>query len=290
MIINELKIINLFCELDDFVIAFDKKMQDHLIETNRSGRVNRPEISLSEMMCLEILYHHSGYKCFQYYYKQEVEKGYLNSYFPSAPCYARFVQLKPRMLTYLVLYLNLCRLGQLCGIYYADSTQLAVCNNRRIPNHRVFKNQAQRGKTSTGWFYGLKLFLVVNAFGEIMNAFFTAGNIADNNMEVMVKLFSKLKGWAFADKGFINQKATEALLEKGLLLITKVKKNMKNKLLKMEHKMLLKKRGMIESVNDILKSVCDIEHSRHRSPINALVNLYAGLCSYSWLDRKPSIF
>jgi len=290
MIINELKIINHFLELDDFVIAFDKKMSGHLLEKQSPRSVNKPEISVSEMMCIEILYHHSGYKCFQYYYKQEVEKGYLKPYFPSAPCYARFVQLKPRMLSYLVLYLNLCRLGQLCGIYYADSTKLAVCSNRRIHSNRVFKGQAERGKTSTGWFYGLKLFLVINAFGEILNAFFTPGNVADNNESIIIKLFSKLKGWAFADKGFINQKASEILMEKGLLLITKLKKNMKNKLLKMEHKMLLQKRGLIESVNDILKTVCDIEHSRHRSPINALVNLYAGLCSYSWLDRKPSIF
>ena len=290
MIINELKIINHFLELDDFVIAFDKKMSGHLLEKQSPRSVNKPEISVSEMMCIEILYHHSGYKCFQYYYKQEVEKGCLKPYFPSAPCYARFVQLKPRMLSYLVLYLNLCRLGQLCGIYYADSTKLAVCSNRRIHSNRVFKGQAERGKTSTGWFYGLKLFLVINAFGEILNAFFTPGNVADNNESIIIKLFSKLKGWAFADKGFINQKASEILMEKGLLLITKLKKNMKNKLLKMEHKMLLQKRGLIESVNDILKTVCDIEHSRHRSPINALVNLYAGLCSYSWLDRKPSIF
>jgi len=290
MIINELKVINLFCELDDFVTALDKKFSERLLETPSPQSIHKPEITLSEMMCLEILYHHSGYKCFQYYYKQEVEKGYLRGYFPSAPSYSRFVQLKPRILTYLVLYLNLCRLGQLCGIYYADSTKLAVCSNRRIHGHRVFKQQAARGKTSTGWFYGFKLFLVINAFGEIMNAFFTPGNIADNNLDIMVKLFSKLKGYAFADKGFINQKATETLLEKGLHLITGIKRNMKNKLLKMEHKLLLQKRGLIESINDILKTVCDIEHSRHRSPINALVNLYAGLCNYSWIDRKPAIF
>lgn len=290
MIINELKVINLFCELDDFVIAFDKKIAERMLENTSLQSVNRPEISHSEMMCIEILYHHSGYKCFQYYYIQEVQQGYLKPYFPSAPSYNRFVQLKPRILIYLVLYLNLCRLGQLCGIYYADSTSLAVCKNRRIPGHRVFKRQAKRAKTSTGWFYGFKLFLAINAFGEIMNAFFTPANLADNQTEIIVKLFSKLKGLAFADKGFINQKASEILIEKGLLLITKVKKNMKNKLLKIEHKLLLRKRGIIESVNDILKSVCDIEHSRHRSPINALVNLYAGLCNYSWLDRKPSIF
>lgn len=106
----------------------------------------------------------------------------------------------------------------------------------------------------------------------------------------MIKLFSKLKGWAFADKGFINQKAVEELLSKGLHLVTGIRKNMKNKLIHMEQKLLLQKRGVIESVNDILKSVCDIEHTRHRSPINALVNLYAGLCCYTFLDRLPSIF
>lgn len=290
MIINELKVINLFFELDDFVIAFDKKVAERMLGDQSPQSTNKPEISHSEMMCIEILYHYSGYKCFQYYYRQEVEQGCLKPYFPSAPSYNRFVQLKPRILVYLVLYLNLCRLGQICGVYYADSTSLCVCNNRRIHNHKVFKKQAERGKTTMGWFYGFKLFLVINAFGEIMNAFFTPANVADNNTEIMIKLFSKLKGLVFADKGFINKTASETLIEKGLLLITKVRKNMKNKLMKMEHKLLLNKRGVIESVNDILKSVCDIEHSRHRSPINALVNLYAGLCNYSWLDRKPSIF
>lgn len=140
-------------------------------------------------MCLEILYHNSGYKCFQYYYQREVENRYLSSYFPVALCYGRFIQLKPRMLTYLVLYLNLCRLGQLSGIYYADSTILGVCNNRRIHSHRIFKNLAARGKSSTGWFYGLRLFLVINAFREIINAFFTSGNVAGNNLETTVKLF-----------------------------------------------------------------------------------------------------
>ena len=290
MIINEIKVIKLFCELDDFAEAFDKKMSSHLLAKHSPQSFHRPEISVSEMMCIEILYHHSGYKCFQYYYKQEVEKGYLKSYFPKAPCYNRFVQLKPRMLMHLVFYLNLCRIGQLCGIYFADSTKLAVCHNRRIHSNKVFKGKAARGKTSTGWFYGLKLFLVINAYGEIMNAFFTMANVADNHFSTMIKLFSKLKGWAFADKGFINQKAVEELLSKGLHLITGIRQNMKNKPMVMEQKLLLQKRGVIESVNDILKTVCDIEHTRHRSPVNALVNLYAGLCSYTFLERLPSIF
>lgn len=290
MILNELKVIGIFCELDDFVRDLDVFLSGRMIEPKNPQSVNRPEIAMQEMMCLEILYHHSGYKCFQYYYQQEVETGALHPYFPSAPSYSRFVQLKPRMLLYFFCYLNLCRIGQACGIYYADSTTLTVCNNRRIHANKVFKGRAARGKSSMGWFYGFKLFLVINAFGQIMNAFAAPGNVADNNFETMVKLFGKLTGWAFADRGFINKKANEALFLKGLHLITGIRSNMKNKLVNMQQKLLLKKRGVIESVNDILKTVCDIDHSRHRSPINAIVNLYAGLCSYTFLDRLPSVF
>ena len=213
--------------------AFNKKISEHLLGKNNPKSVHRLKLDASEMMCIEILYHHSGYKCFQYYYEQEVEKRYLNAYFPKAPSYSRFIQLKPRMLLYLIFYLNVCRIGQLCGIYFEDSTKLGVCHNRRIHSNRVFKGKAARGKTSTVWFYGLKLFLHINAFGEIKYAFFTMGNIADNHLPTMIKLFSKLKGWAFADKGFINQKAMEELLSKGLHLITGIRQNMKNKLVVM---------------------------------------------------------
>lgn len=242
------------------------------------------------MMCIEVLYHLSGYKCFQYYYEQEVEQGALRAYFPQAPSYNRFVQLKPRILTLMILYLNCCRVGQLIGIYYADATSLAICHNRRIHSNKVFKGKATRGKTSMGWFYGFKLYLVVNAYGEIIRLMFTTATTADNNLEHLVKLFDQLKGWVFADKGFINQKATEQLLSKGLHLVTGIRSNMKNKLMDYTQKLLLKKRGMIESVNDILKTICDIEHTRHRSPINALLNVFAGLCAYTYLDRLPTAF
>lgn len=290
MIINPLKIIQIFCDLDDFVKAVDKFLNGKLIGSISPHAVNVPGISLSEMMCIEILYHLSGYKCFQYYYQQVVEQGPLRSYFPCAPSYNRFVQLKPRILPLVIVFLNYCRIGQLCGIYYADSTSLAVCHNRRIHSNKVFDGKAARGKTSTGWFYGFKLFLVVNAFGEIIKVMFTTANQADNNIGQLMKLFDKLKGWAFADKGFINGKATEQLLHKGLHLVTGIRSNMKNKLMNYQQKILLQKRGMIESINDILKSICDIEHTRHRSHINAILNVIAGVCAYTYLDRLPNIF
>jgi hypothetical protein len=290
MIINELKIIEIFCQLDDFVKSCETFSSYKLLGKDSPQSINRPSISLSEMMCIEILYHHSGHKCFEYYYQFSILKGSLGKLFPNAPSYSRYIQLKPRVFTCMVLFLHACRLGRFCGLYYADSTSLSVCNNRRINSHKVFKKQAARGKSSMGWFYGFKLFLVVNAFGELVKVAFGQANVADNNTDMMLKLFSKLSGWAFADKGFINGKATEELFLKGLHIVTGIRSNMKNKLVNFQQKLLLKKRGMIESINDILKTVCDIEHTRHRSPINALVNLYAGLVAYTFLDRLPNIF
>jgi len=75
----------------------------------------------------------------------------------------------------------------------------------------------------------------------------------------------------------------EELLEKGLHLVTKVSKNMKNKLLLFQDKLGLMKRGKIEAVNDILMSVCDIDRTHHRNPINALVQVLARLAAYTFL-------
>lgn len=140
------------------------------------------------------------------------------------------------------------------------------------------------------WFYGFKLFIVVNALGEIVQAFLPPGHVSDSREATIKRLFRGLTGVAFADKGFINQKAFEALLQGGLKLITTLRSNMKNKLIELKEKLLLKKRGMVEAVIDLLKTICDIEHTRHRSPSNMLVNTYAALCAYTTLDRKPSVF
>ena len=277
--------------MDDFCIAFEKNLQQHLLPAPRSAHAsNKPGLAQSEIMCIEVLYHLSGHKCFQYFYQHEVLGGNLRSYFPKAPSYNRFVELKPRVITTLVYYLHLCGIGQILGIYYADSTTLTVCRSQRINSHKVFKGKAERGKNSMGWFYGFKLFIVINGLGELASAFVEKGNKADSNASLMQRLFKGLRGLAFADKGFINAKASEDLMSQGLRLITSVRKNMKNKLLEMDHKLLLRKRGVIESVNDILKTVCDIDHSRHRSPLNMLVNTYAALVAYSTMERKPSIF
>lgn len=136
------------------------------------------------------------------------------------------------------------------------------------------------------WFYGFKLFALVNASAEIVQAFVTAGNASDSSEATIRRLFQGRKGLAYGDKGFINQKAFEALLQGGLKLTA----TLKNKLIGLQEKLLLKKRGLEEAVIDVLKSVCDLPHTRYRSPVNMLVNTYAALCAYATLDTKPAIF
>ena len=244
------------------------------------------------MMTIEIFYHLSGFKCFKYYYNRFVLP-HLKSYFPNLVSYNRFVELKPRMFLYLWVFLNAQRSynkEKSDDKFYMDSKKLTVCHNRRIHQHKVFKGLATRGKSSVGWFFGFKLFLVTTAVGQVARCFITPANVADNSFKAMDKLLAGLKGTIYGDKGFISSKAMTHFLEKGLKIITKIRTNMKNKLISLEDKFYLMKRGVIESVFDIMSAICDIDHTRHRSPKNAFVNLFGGIIAYTYLDKLPSIF
>ena len=286
-VIHTTKLIEIFCSCDDFCLLV-KQSQEALDPPLRKP-TREPDMSESEIMTIAIFYHLSGFKCFEYYYRQLLS-GPLRPYFPKAVCYERFVALTPRVMPLLCLYLALVRCGQQTGIYYGDSKKLPVCDNRRIHQNHVFKEHADRGKSSTGWFFGFKVFLVINQYGQIMRCQLTKASKADNNYDWMIKFFKGLNGFLFTDKGFLSAKAFETLYNDGLKLITGIRANMKNRLMDMTEKYLHKKRGVIESVNDILMTVCDIDHTRHRSPMNFLVNLFAGVIAYTFLDKLPSIF
>ena len=151
----------------------------------------------------------------------------------------------------------------------------------------MFKKVAQRGKTSTGWFYGFKLHLVVNDSGELLAFHITPANVDDR--KPVLEMVKGLSGKLFGDKGYISKALFEALFEQGLQLITRLRKNMKNALMPMIDKILLRKRSLIETINDQLKNISQIEHSRHRSVANFMVNLVAGLIAYTHQPRKPSL-
>lgn len=282
---NEKKLIEMFIDLDDFTISLEQWLNQHpdLEESDWRSALCR-----SEVLCILVFYHHSGYKCFQYYYEKLV-LNVLKSYFPKTPSYKHFLSLIPKVYPFIYLFNQWqCAQNQRTGHYYVDSKRLPVCHNKRIHSNRVFANIATRGKSSTGWFYGLKSHLVINNLGEIVSFLFTPANYSDNNYEVLRRLFNGLKGNCYGDKGYLS-KLFEAFFQNGLHLVTKVRKNMKSQLIQLHHKYALMKRGVIESVNDILMTVCDLEHTRHRSPLNAMVHMNASLVAYNYLDQKPTV-
>jgi len=281
-----MSLLELFCEVDDFWHTFEPYWKQQMLAQGRNKRDRKTRLRESEIMTIVILFHQSSYRTFKAFYTEYVQK-HLSKEFPGLVSYNRFVELKSRVLLPLMTYLRLCCLGDCTGISFIDSTPLAVCHNRRIERHKVFKGLAQRGKTSMGWFYGFKLHLVVNDRGELLSFHVTPGNVDDRKP---VALLSKaLFGKLFGDRGYISQALCLDLLDKDIHLITSLRKNMKNRLLPLYDKLLLRKRSIIETINDQLKNISQIEHSRHRSVTNFMVNLLAGLIAYCHQPKKPSL-
>ncbi len=151
------------------------------------------------------------------------------------------------------------------------------------------KGWAAKGKCTMGWFYGFKLHIVINDRGEIIQWTLTPGNVDDREPLKDKDFTQRLFGKIFADRGYISQELFERLFIDDIHLVTKLKKNMKNSLMDLHDKILLRKRAIIETVNDELKNVCHIEHTRHRSIDGFASNLIAGLIAYNLLPKKPSL-
>jgi transposase len=276
----------LFWQVDDFCQRFQPQWERQLLDNGLKRRKRARGLCLSEIMTLLIGFHQSSYRNFEAYYSKQVQL-YWRSAFPGLTSYNRFVELIPETLIPLCAYLRSC-FGRCSGISFMDSTSLKVCHNRRIGQHKVFQDLAARGKTSVDWFYGFKLHVVVNDRGELLNFVLTPGNQDDRTP--VPKLLQQLFGKVFADKGYVSQKLSKALLDSsGVQLITRLRRNMQNRLMPLGDRLLLRKRAVIESVFDQLKNISQIEHSRHRSPVNCLVNLVCGLIAYCHQPKKPSI-
>jgi hypothetical protein len=277
----------LFCSVDDFCQDFVPVWRKQLLSAGEMQRQRERSLSVSEIMTILIHFHQSHYRDFKAYYTAYVLER-LRKEFPGLVSYTRFVEFIPSVLLPLCVYLRTCCFGICTGISFMDATSLAVCKNPRIHAHKVFSELAERGKTSTGWFFGFKLHLIFNDRGEMLNLMLTPGNVDDRKPvpHMVRKLFGKL----FADKGYISKKLFEELLRTfNIQLITGIRSNMKNRLMPLMDKLLLRKRAIVETIIDQLKNISQIEHSRHRSPINFLVNLICGLIAYCHQPKKPSL-
>ena len=284
-----MSILEVFCAVDEFWQEFAPVWSSQLVGTRQRRRQRATHLHPSELMTILIWFHQSHYRTFKAYYTEYVQV-HLRGEFPQLVSYSRFVELTPSVLAPLLVYLH-AQFGSSTGINFVDSTALAVCHNARIPQHKVFAATARRGKTSVGWFYGFKLHLVVNDRGELLAFTLTPGNVDDRQpVPQMCARVKHLIGKLIGDKGYISQALTERLLvEHGIQLVTKLRTNMRNVLLDASDKLLLRKRAIIETINDQLKNICQIEHSRHRSPFNFVVHLLAGLIAYCHQPQKPSL-
>jgi hypothetical protein len=280
-------LVALFVSVDDFCQVFLPKFNKLLLSSGAIQRQRARSLSISEVMTILIHFHQSHYRNFKAYYCEYVLVRLCNE-FPGVVSYSRFVEFMPSALLPLCAYLRLACFGDCTGISFIDSTSLDVCLNQRISSHKVFAGLAQRGKTSTGWFFGFKLHLVFNDRGEILNVTLTPGNVDDR--KPVLPLVKKFFGKLFGDKGYLSQPLFEELYRTfGIQLITKLKSNMKNRLMPFSDKLLLRKRAIAETIIDQLKNISQIEHSRHRSVTNFLVNVLCGLIAYAHQPVKPSI-
>jgi hypothetical protein len=282
-----MELVSLFYLVDEFCKDFEPKWHAHLLSSGMIQRVKPCSLSLSEVLTIAIHFHQSNHKTFKQYYTDYV-RVYLGADFPHLVSYGRFVELMSGASVPLhILLLSL--LGSPSLANFIDSTKVVVCDNHRINRNKVFKGIARRGMSSMGWFYGFKLHLVVNERGEITSFMLTPGNVADNNVQLGTKLCTRLHGKLYGDRGYISADLFLELWQQGVHLVTGIRKNMKNRLLPIWDKLMLRKRNLIETINDQLKNSNQIEHTRHRSPKNFLTNLLAGLVAYQLQPKKPRL-
>jgi hypothetical protein len=285
MNLNKDKITEIFYLADEFCNEFDKTVSNYILGNTPK---KKPKMSPSEVITIMVLFHYGAFKNMKHFYQYFV-KEHLADEFPHTVSYNRFVELMQSAALPMTLFLKACCLGKCTGISFIDSTPVSVCKNKRIPRHKVFDGIAQRGKSTMGYFFGFKLHFVVNDKGEILNFVITPGNTDDREPLQNKRFIEKLRGKLYADKGYVSQKLTEILFVDGLHLITHIRNNMKNVLMEMKDKILLRKRSVIETINDELKNICSIEHSRHRSFENFITNLISGLIAYCFFPKKPAI-
>lgn len=278
------RLIEIFCAVDDFCQAFVPQWEAYLLRTGAAPRGPQPGLVVSEIITILLVLHSSQSKYLKSFY-QGVMGDVLRQYFPGMPCYEGFVTLQKSVFMPLLCFL-LSRLGQRTGIYYIDSTALAVCHNRRIGRHQTFAGLAARGKTSMGWFFGFKLHLVFNQLNEIVAVKLTPGTVHDG--APVEQLTQHLIGKLFGDKGYLGKKRAAALLKRGLALMTKVRKNMKALPLTLIDRLLLNARNMAETIIGHIKAFSSLNLPKHRAPLNACLHLLAALTAYQLNPIKPA--
>lgn len=286
--ISKDKITEIFCSIDDFCLVFEPALQKRQLFTGKKTRKRKFTMSSSEILTITVLFHLSGIRTFKHFYINYVQQQ-LQKEFANTVLYNRFVELMQSNILPLSLYMKTCCLGECTGISFIDSTPIRACDKKRIKQNKVFKDIATIGKSTMGWFYGFKLHIIINDKGELLDFIITQANVDDRTPLKEDNFLKKIFGSLYGDKGYISKELAALLFDQGLHLVTGIRNNMKNVMMTMRDKVLLRKRSVIETINDQLKNIAQAEHSRHRSFGNFITNLVASLIAYSFQEKKPSI-
>ena len=285
------KVIEIFCIIDEFdknlSVELSKKLRLPSVGKDGIRHRNRPDrMSESEIMTVLVCYHFGTYRTFKDYYLNCIRRS-LKDCFPDAVSYNRFVELMPRVFFLMMLFMKLYAFGKCTGITFVDSTMIPVCHNIRRYMNKVFAGLAKDGKGTMGWCHGFKLHLLCNDSGDIITFCLTGANVDDRDERVWQVFTKELYGKVFADRGYIKKELFESLFDQGIHLVHGLKANMKNRLMPMWDKIMLRKRYVIECINDLLKNKANIVHSRHRSVHNFIMNICSALTAYCFFDNKP---
>lgn len=284
------KITEIFVKADDFCNEFEIEYKRFELPSPSEVKTRNRKTGLcdSEIITLLTAFHSGQFRNFKHFYLHYVSVHLVDD-FPGLVSYNRFIELSHRSAIAFMCFLHHCCRGECTGISFIDSTVLRVCHNKRIKRNKTFRGIAQVGKSTMGWFFGFKLHLIINDKGEILSFYLTRANVDDRDVKTITQMTKEIFGKLFGDKGYISKALSDLLFGNGIQLITAVRRNMKSKALSNEEKILLRKRSVIETVNDELKNICQVEHTRHRSISGFLINIMGAIAAYSFFPKKPSI-
>lgn len=236
----------------------------------RSGSGRKPLLSLAEVATISLIRSEYHIRTWKGLYRLLKEK--YNDDF-NLPQYHNFVLTMNKSAAELLVLINaLLQINKLeAGIIkLVDSTSLPVCHNKRISRHKTMKHLASRSKTTMGWFYGLKLHILSDLYGNILEIKFTTGSVDDR--AVLDQFLDKLEdSLIIADAGYVSQKLEQKASKKGNVLLTVVRSNMKQ-LTTPIHNYLLNLRPRVETIFSILKEKLGLVTSLPRSDLGYLAH------------------
>lgn len=270
-------LVHVFTIVDDFCLQFEKEWNKKSLSKKISLKCGpKCHLSTSEIMTILISFQVSESRNFKGFYSSLIQNHKRE--FPHLVSYSRFVTIAKSALFPLVAFFEFVK-GVETGHYFVDATAIAVCKNKRISGHKVFKNLAKRGKSSMGWFFGFKLHLICNHEGAPIKFRITTGNIDDRT--AAEKIMKNLTGTIVGDKGYISKALFSKMFGRGLRIVTSIRSKMKPQIVSLPDSEMISKRSLIESVFNVLKNSLHLEHSRHRSPINFIVNIVSTVSAFA---------